>query len=159
MTTLAEYMIVVGDENRPPMLDKSMYNSWESRMLLYIKGKKNDRMMLEYIENGPLVYLTVEENGLGISSITAKNLSLLGHWKWRFLSEDDALWRTVIQDFYGSEGGFVSDLTPDGIKGVWHDINKAVNNIDSMVDSSNNSFSIKVLTGINTSFWKDSWFS
>nr|GEV16517.1 hypothetical protein [Tanacetum cinerariifolium] len=63
MTTLVEYMIVVGAENRPHMLDKLMYNSWESRMLLYIKGKKNGIMMLELIENGPLVYLIVEEDG------------------------------------------------------------------------------------------------
>ncbi|GJZ58229.1 hypothetical protein Tco_0613723 [Tanacetum coccineum] len=40
-----------------------MYNSWQSRMLLYIKGKKNGRMMLESIENGPLIYPTIEENG------------------------------------------------------------------------------------------------
>nr|GEX41841.1 hypothetical protein [Tanacetum cinerariifolium] len=40
MTTLAEFMIVADAENCPPMLDKAMYNSWESRMLLYIKGKK-----------------------------------------------------------------------------------------------------------------------
>ncbi|GKD08954.1 hypothetical protein Tco_1188639 [Tanacetum coccineum] len=63
MTTLAKCMIVADAENRLPMLDKSMYNSWESRMLLYIKGKKNGRMMLESIENGPLVYPTVEEDG------------------------------------------------------------------------------------------------
>ncbi|GJT78747.1 hypothetical protein Tco_1045472 [Tanacetum coccineum] len=63
MTTLAEFMIVVGAENRPPMLDKAMYNSWERRMLLYIKGKKNGRMMLESIENGPFVYPTVEVDG------------------------------------------------------------------------------------------------
>ncbi|GJT63750.1 hypothetical protein Tco_1015230 [Tanacetum coccineum] len=62
MTTLAEHMIVAGAENHPPMFDKSMYNSWQSRMLLYIKGKKNDRMMLESIENGPLVYPTIKEN-------------------------------------------------------------------------------------------------
>nr|GEU53416.1 hypothetical protein [Tanacetum cinerariifolium] len=42
-----EGVIVSSVENRPHMLDKSMYNSWESRMLLYIKGKKNGRMMLE----------------------------------------------------------------------------------------------------------------
>ncbi|GJW28657.1 hypothetical protein Tco_0045532 [Tanacetum coccineum] len=60
MTTLAEFMIVAGAENRPPMLDKAMYNSWESRMLVYIKGKKNGRMMLESIENRPLVYPTIE---------------------------------------------------------------------------------------------------
>ncbi|GJY71101.1 hypothetical protein Tco_0474804 [Tanacetum coccineum] len=63
MTTLAEHMIVAGAENRPPMLDKTMYNSWQSRMFLYIKEKKNGRMMLESIENGPLVYPTIEENG------------------------------------------------------------------------------------------------
>ncbi|GJU96674.1 hypothetical protein Tco_1321430 [Tanacetum coccineum] len=45
------------------MLDKTMYDSWESRMFLYIKGKKNGRMMLESIENGPLVYPTVEKEG------------------------------------------------------------------------------------------------
>ncbi|GKF49708.1 hypothetical protein Tco_0142959, partial [Tanacetum coccineum] len=63
MTTLAEFMIVASAENCPPMLDKVMYNSWESRMLLYIKGKKNGIMMLESIENGPLVYPTVKEDG------------------------------------------------------------------------------------------------
>ncbi|GKC64332.1 hypothetical protein Tco_1096930 [Tanacetum coccineum] len=63
MTTLAEHMIVSGAENRPSMLDKSRYDSWQSRMLPYIKGKKNEIMMLESIENGPLVYLTIEENG------------------------------------------------------------------------------------------------
>ncbi|GJS63305.1 hypothetical protein Tco_0677869 [Tanacetum coccineum] len=30
-------MIVVGAENHPPMLKKSMYDSWKSRMLLYIQ--------------------------------------------------------------------------------------------------------------------------
>ncbi|GKB50891.1 hypothetical protein Tco_0901644 [Tanacetum coccineum] len=64
MTTLAEDIIVSGAENCPPMLDNTMYNSWQICMLLYIKGKKNGRMMLESIENGPLVYPTIEENGL-----------------------------------------------------------------------------------------------
>ncbi|GJT78925.1 hypothetical protein Tco_1045650 [Tanacetum coccineum] len=63
MTTLAEHIIVAGAENHPPMLEKSMYDSWVSRLRLFIKGKKNDRMMLDLIDNGPLVYLFVEENG------------------------------------------------------------------------------------------------
>nr|GEX78778.1 hypothetical protein [Tanacetum cinerariifolium] len=63
MTTLAEYIIVAEAENRPPMLEKSMYNSWLSHIRLFIKGKKHGRMMLDSINNGPLVYPTVEENG------------------------------------------------------------------------------------------------
>ncbi|GJX96243.1 hypothetical protein Tco_0352041 [Tanacetum coccineum] len=63
MSTLAEYMIVTGAENHPPMLDKTMYKSWQSRMFLYLKGKKNGRMMLESIQSGPLVYSNIKENG------------------------------------------------------------------------------------------------
>ncbi|GKB54271.1 hypothetical protein Tco_0905024 [Tanacetum coccineum] len=44
------------------MLEKSMYDSWAIRIRLFIKGKKNGRMMLDLIDNGPLVYPTVEEN-------------------------------------------------------------------------------------------------
>ncbi|GJU01161.1 hypothetical protein Tco_1111499 [Tanacetum coccineum] len=64
MTTLAEHIIIVGAENHPPMHEKSMYDSWASRIRLFIKGKKHGRMMLDSINNGPLVYPTVEENGL-----------------------------------------------------------------------------------------------
>nr|GEY90369.1 hypothetical protein [Tanacetum cinerariifolium] len=67
-----EHMIVVGAENHPPMLNKSMYNLWQSCMLLYIKRKKNGRMMLESIENGPLIYLTIEENGVIRTKIYVK---------------------------------------------------------------------------------------
>ncbi|GJU29054.1 hypothetical protein Tco_1172643 [Tanacetum coccineum] len=30
MTTLAEFMIIAGADNRPPMLEKSLYDSWKS---------------------------------------------------------------------------------------------------------------------------------
>ncbi|GJU94622.1 hypothetical protein Tco_1319378 [Tanacetum coccineum] len=63
MTTLAEHIIVDGAKNRPPILEKSMYDSWSGRIRLFIKGKKHGRMMLDSIDNGPLVYPTVEENG------------------------------------------------------------------------------------------------
>ncbi|GJW04928.1 DNA-directed DNA polymerase [Tanacetum coccineum] len=41
-----------------------------------------------------------------VGSILAKNMGLLGKWKWRFLVEKNALWRTMIKDFYGLDGGF-----------------------------------------------------
>nr|GEV90643.1 hypothetical protein [Tanacetum cinerariifolium] len=62
MTTLAEHIIVAGAENHPLMLEKSMYDSWASRIRLFINGKKHGRMMFDSIENGLLVYLIVEEN-------------------------------------------------------------------------------------------------
>ncbi|GJW59818.1 hypothetical protein Tco_0109153 [Tanacetum coccineum] len=64
MTILAEFMIIAGADNRPPMLEKSIYDSWKSRMELYIVNRENGRMILNLVLNGPLVWPTiVEENG------------------------------------------------------------------------------------------------
>ncbi|GJY78901.1 hypothetical protein Tco_0484702 [Tanacetum coccineum] len=63
MTTLAKHIIVARAENLPPMLENLMYDSWASRIHLFIKGKKNGWMMLDSIDNGLLVYPTIEENG------------------------------------------------------------------------------------------------
>ncbi|GJY87814.1 hypothetical protein Tco_0502442 [Tanacetum coccineum] len=59
MSTLAEFMIVVDADNRPPMLDKPQYKSWISHMELYIQGKDHGRIILNSVENGPLVWPTV----------------------------------------------------------------------------------------------------
>ncbi|GJT83002.1 hypothetical protein Tco_1057344 [Tanacetum coccineum] len=61
--TLAEYMLLSGADNHPPMLDKDLYDSWKSIMELYMKNKEQERMKLESVENGPLIWPTVEENG------------------------------------------------------------------------------------------------
>ncbi|GJT88739.1 hypothetical protein Tco_1070456 [Tanacetum coccineum] len=60
--TLAEYMILSGADNRPPMLDKDLYDSWKSRMELYMQNREHRRMILESVEHGPLIWPTVEEN-------------------------------------------------------------------------------------------------
>nr|GEW16643.1 hypothetical protein [Tanacetum cinerariifolium] len=61
---LAEYMILFGADNRPPMLDKDLYDSWKSRMEIYMQNKEHRRMILESVENGPLIWPTVEKNGV-----------------------------------------------------------------------------------------------
>ncbi|GKA01426.1 hypothetical protein Tco_0674091 [Tanacetum coccineum] len=64
MTTLAKFMIIVGADNRPPMLEKSLYDSWKSRMELYMENRENGRMILDSVLNGPLVWPTiVQEDG------------------------------------------------------------------------------------------------
>ncbi|GKC65776.1 hypothetical protein Tco_1098374 [Tanacetum coccineum] len=62
--TLAEYMILSGADNRPPMLEKDLYDSWKSRMELYMQNREHGRMILESVELGPLIWPTVEENGV-----------------------------------------------------------------------------------------------
>ncbi|GKD08002.1 hypothetical protein Tco_1187687, partial [Tanacetum coccineum] len=62
--TLAEYMILSGADNRPPMLDKDLYDSWKSRMELYMQNKEHRRMILESVEHDPLIWPSIEENGV-----------------------------------------------------------------------------------------------
>ncbi|GKB16172.1 retrovirus-related pol polyprotein from transposon TNT 1-94 [Tanacetum coccineum] len=64
MTTFVEFMILSGEDNRPPMLDKDLYDSWKSIMELYMQNRENGRMILESVEHGPLIWPTIEENGV-----------------------------------------------------------------------------------------------
>ncbi|GKF19995.1 hypothetical protein Tco_0068633, partial [Tanacetum coccineum] len=37
-------------------------DSWKSRIELYMMNRQHGRMILESVENGPLIWLTIEEN-------------------------------------------------------------------------------------------------
>nr|GEU56357.1 copia protein [Tanacetum cinerariifolium] len=62
MTSLADKAILSGAENRAPILEKEMYDSWKSIMELYMLNRQHRRMILESVENGPLLWLTAKEN-------------------------------------------------------------------------------------------------
>ncbi|GJR39656.1 hypothetical protein Tco_1215340 [Tanacetum coccineum] len=63
MSFLAEFAILNGVNNRPLMLDKLMYDSWKSRMELYMENCENGYLLLESIINGPLFWPMIKENG------------------------------------------------------------------------------------------------
>ncbi|GJT96319.1 hypothetical protein Tco_1091837 [Tanacetum coccineum] len=77
MTTLAEDMIVSGAENRPPMLDKTMYNSWQSRMLPYIKGKKNGLTEQEKLQDD----CDVQATNIILQGLPLDVYSLVNHFQ------------------------------------------------------------------------------
>nr|GEZ72325.1 hypothetical protein [Tanacetum cinerariifolium] len=64
MISLADKAILSGADNRPPMLEKDMYDSWKSRMELNMLNRQHGRMILKSVENGPLLWPTVEEDGV-----------------------------------------------------------------------------------------------
>nr|GEW14988.1 hypothetical protein [Tanacetum cinerariifolium] len=64
MTSLADKAILSGADNHPPMLEKDMYDSWKSIMELYMLNKQHSRMILESVEQGLLLWPTVEEDGV-----------------------------------------------------------------------------------------------
>ncbi|GJX21599.1 hypothetical protein Tco_0226044 [Tanacetum coccineum] len=76
MTTLAEFMSIAGADNRPPILEKSMYDSWKSRMELYLQNKENGRMILNLVQNGLLVWPTIVQEDDTTRIMKYKELSV-----------------------------------------------------------------------------------
>nr|GEY03445.1 retrovirus-related Pol polyprotein from transposon TNT 1-94 [Tanacetum cinerariifolium] len=64
MTSLADKAILSGADNCPPMLEKDMYDSWKSRMELYMLNRQHGRIILESVKSGPLLWPSIEENGV-----------------------------------------------------------------------------------------------
>nr|GEV43013.1 pentatricopeptide repeat-containing protein [Tanacetum cinerariifolium] len=80
VNTLVEYMILSDADNRPSMLDKDLYDSWKSRMELYMQNRKHGRMILESVKNGPLIWPTLEENGKEDDATWDGGKSTWGGW-------------------------------------------------------------------------------
>nr|GEX75337.1 hypothetical protein [Tanacetum cinerariifolium] len=53
---------IQGADKHPPMLEKDMYDSWKSITELYMMNRQHGRMILESVENGPLIWPSIEEN-------------------------------------------------------------------------------------------------
>nr|GEW89454.1 hypothetical protein [Tanacetum cinerariifolium] len=64
MTTLFDKAILSGADNRLPILEKDMCDSWKSRTELYMMNRQHGRMFFESVKNGPLLWPTIEENGV-----------------------------------------------------------------------------------------------
>ncbi|GKB07426.1 retrovirus-related pol polyprotein from transposon TNT 1-94 [Tanacetum coccineum] len=59
MTSLADKSLLSGGDNKPPMLEKHLYDSWKSRMELYMMNRPHGRMILASVEKGPLVWPSI----------------------------------------------------------------------------------------------------
>ncbi|GJR05790.1 hypothetical protein Tco_0528774 [Tanacetum coccineum] len=64
MMNLVDKAILSGANNRPPMLEKEMYDYWKRRMELYMMNRQHGQMILESVENDPLIWPSIKENGV-----------------------------------------------------------------------------------------------
>nr|GEU74718.1 hypothetical protein [Tanacetum cinerariifolium] len=51
-------------DNRPPILEKDMYDSWKNKLELCMMNRQHGQMILEFVKNGPPIWPTIKENGL-----------------------------------------------------------------------------------------------
>lgn len=48
----------------------------------------------------------IDKGVMGIGSLKAQNLALMGKWWWKFKVSNNDMWVEVIKSIYGSDGGF-----------------------------------------------------
>ncbi|GKB52168.1 retrovirus-related pol polyprotein from transposon TNT 1-94 [Tanacetum coccineum] len=71
MAPMAENFIAACSKTRPPMLEKGMYDSWKTRIMLYIRGKENGEMLRDSVKNGPYKFkskITIKDTN-GVTDI------------------------------------------------------------------------------------------
>ncbi|GJX75910.1 hypothetical protein Tco_0322721 [Tanacetum coccineum] len=81
MSSLAKNILAARAENRPPMLEKDGYDTWQSRMLLYVEGKEHGEMLLDYILNGSFEYKVVTFPANEAMGIPAETWMVKEYWK------------------------------------------------------------------------------
>ncbi|GJU96769.1 hypothetical protein Tco_1321525 [Tanacetum coccineum] len=75
MTTLADKSLLSGGDNKPPMLEKHLYDSWKSRMELYMMNRPHGRMILASVEKGPLVWPSIQSHEDGVDKASGYDLN------------------------------------------------------------------------------------
>jgi hypothetical protein len=98
------------------------------------------------------VFLPLQNGGLAIKNLRLFNQALLGKWIWRFGTEQDFLWRKVIEAKYGcARGDWISNPV-NSLYGVslWKTISKDWPSFKQFI-------SFDVGDGSGVSFWHDVW--
>nr|GEW13773.1 hypothetical protein [Tanacetum cinerariifolium] len=81
MTTLADKAILSGADNRPPMLEKDMYDLWKSRMELYMMNRQHGRMILESVENAIQADCDVKATNIILQGLPPEVYALVSNHK------------------------------------------------------------------------------
>jgi hypothetical protein len=80
------------------------------------------------------------------------NLALLGKWLWRYATEREAYWRSVVEVKYGcNNGGWCTNVVegPYGV-GVWKQIRRGWEVFSRFI-------SFEIGDGSHIRFWHDNW--
>ncbi|GJT46450.1 hypothetical protein Tco_0955165 [Tanacetum coccineum] len=107
MATMAENVIAAGSETRPLVLEKGMYDSWKTWIILYIQGKENGEILKESIDNSPYQFKserTVKDtNGVTDIRRPQRLKDLAGEDKLRYDSDIKEIWDRVKELMDGIE--------------------------------------------------------
>ncbi|KAF5800069.1 putative reverse transcriptase zinc-binding domain-containing protein [Helianthus annuus] len=103
------------------------------------------------------VSVPVDMGGIGISSLSDVNVSLLSKWYWRYKNDAIGLWRKVIDSFHLGRNCWKSVPANNNIRGIWKNIVSVVEKTAVGDMKLAQKFGCKLGSGDSIRFWLDSW--
>ncbi|PWA61293.1 RNA-directed DNA polymerase, eukaryota, Reverse transcriptase zinc-binding domain protein [Artemisia annua] len=103
------------------------------------------------------VIAPVEDGGLGLGCLNAKNLSLLSKWWWRLRNEPDSLWGRTITSIHFSQRNCTQVPMKLGVVGAWLNIAKISSHLEKFNVSLQDLITGTVGNGNTIRFWIDTW--
>ena len=98
-----------------------------------------------------------DEGGLGIGSLKSLNMALLFKWLWRFNSENDTLWRQVINGIHNGSRKPLHALGKKSLKGTWYNIVAIIADLQEMGIDKNLIWKHSINSGTKTLLWMEDW--
>jgi len=102
-----------------------------------------------------------KEGGLGIKNVEEFNLALLSKWKWRIITEENAIWYELMKHRYGAPHIKIlnTDFPMCGSKDSlwWRDLLLLETNLVNEHGWFTKNISFKLGKGNNILFWRDKW--
>ncbi|GJS31041.1 hypothetical protein Tco_0491661 [Tanacetum coccineum] len=98
-----------------------------------------------------------DQGGLNIRSLKIFNQAMLAKWWWRFVNEENALWRKIIISIHGLIGGLTMGSSSLYKSGPWYHIRMLKDELFLHDINLPSIFKRKIGNGLSTKFWLDSW--
>ncbi|XP_058784295.1 uncharacterized protein LOC131659071 [Vicia villosa] len=102
-----------------------------------------------------------DEGGLGVKNVEVVNLALLSKWKWRILTDEEAVWRGILISRYGDvkRKVLVGDVSVTEKAGSiwWRDLLLSDNYLSFLTHNFAGAIFCKIGSGTDTPFWHGCW--
>ncbi|GKE70212.1 hypothetical protein Tco_1528284 [Tanacetum coccineum] len=98
-----------------------------------------------------------DQGGLNIGSLKIFNQAMLAKWWWRFVNEENTLWRKIIIFIHGSIGGLTVGSSSLYKSGPLYHIKRLKDELFLHGINLPSIFKRKIGNGLSTKFWLDSW--
>ncbi|KAJ0497121.1 putative RNA-directed DNA polymerase [Helianthus annuus] len=134
----------------------SVIKNLEGKIKKFLWGNVEGRRPMYWV-NWDRVALPKDKGGLGLAKLASINISLLVKWGWRYKTEQNVLWKRVVDAFHTVRRNWDFFPCRKGLGGPWSNIVKVLSTTNIEGVPLQHYFKGAVGNGRDITFWVDQW--